>query len=49
MGLLVITTDGEVDSLKSDRSGQSDLRALSAGVKDPEAIGFRRVPINDLD
>jgi len=28
---------------------QSDLRALSAGVEDPKAIGFRRISINDLD
>ncbi|MBL1098362.1 ATP-binding protein [Streptomyces sp. 205] len=34
---------------RSDRSGQSDLRARSAGVKDPKAIGFRRISINDLD
>src|SRR5262245_59276937 len=28
---------------------QSDLRALSVGVEDPKAIGFRRISINDLD
>ncbi|XXZ23330.1 hypothetical protein WME92_06595 [Sorangium sp. So ce307] len=32
-----------------DRSGQSDLCALSADVKDPKAIGLRRISIDDLD
>ncbi len=31
------------------RSGQSDRHAHSAGVEDPKAIGFRRVPVNDVD
>src|SRR5262245_45914367 len=28
---------------------QSDVRALSAGVEDPKAIGLRRISINNLD
>src|ERR1700694_4453405 len=30
-------------------SGTRSLRALSRGVDDPEAIGFRRISIYDLD
>ncbi|XXY36806.1 hypothetical protein WMF04_39675 [Sorangium sp. So ce260] len=44
-----ITTVSGDRSTGFDRSGQSDLCALSAGVKDPKAIGLRRISINDLD
>ncbi|WP_241681584.1 phosphatase PAP2 family protein [Streptomyces sp. CB01881] len=34
---------------KSDGSGQSAPRPFSAGVKDPEATGVGRIPVDDLD
>src|SRR5215813_14752301 len=44
-----VDRQGRCGSHQHDSLCQSDLRALSADVEDPKAIGFRRISINDLD